>query len=75
PTGTFVTGPSTNPGTERFVGRGIFVAGDFLLQRDLTGVAANETTSSELFLYNPQLFFTLPSSMQNVSITWKEVVP
>jgi hypothetical protein len=34
PSGTFSTCPSTSSGSERFVGKGMFVAGNFLLQRD-----------------------------------------
>lgn len=76
PTGTFHTGASVS-GTERFVGKGIFVAGDFRLQRDLEGIAGgqNTTTSSELFLYNPRLLVTMPDAMKDLPVTWEEVAP
>lgn len=74
-TGTFQTGTSTVVGKERLVGQGMFVAGSFLLQRDLDSVNQNTTTSSELFLYNPRLLFSMPDSMRDVPITWAEVAP
>lgn len=76
PTGTFYTGASV-AGTERFVGKGIFVAGDFRLQRDLEGIAGgqNTTTSSELFIYNPRLLVTMPDAMKDLPVTWEEVAP
>jgi len=73
-TGSFITGTS-GAGTERFVGKGMFIAGTFLLQRDLSSVSANQTTSAELFLYNPQLLFTMPEKMKEVKVKWQEVAP
>jgi len=70
PSGTFTTGT----GSVRFVGRGMFIAGSFLLQRDL-GDAGNLTTSSELFIYNPQLLITMPDQMKQLSVSWQEVAP
>ncbi|MBI3559849.1 hypothetical protein HY087_01845 [Candidatus Gottesmanbacteria bacterium] len=75
PTGTLKTGTSSVPGAERLVAQGIFVAGSFLLERDLESINQNTTTSSELFLYNPRLLFTMPDSMKDVPITWEEVAP
>ena len=75
PAGTFSTGTSTNVGTERFVGKGTFVAGNFSLQRDLLSVGQNSNVSSELFTYNPALLFSMPNSMREVPITWQEVAP
>lgn len=75
PTGSFQTGTSTVVGKERLVAKGIFVAGGFLLQRDLDSVDANPTTSSELFIYNPRLLFSMPDSLRYVPITWEEVAP
>jgi len=75
PTGVFQTGDSSSAGNERFVGRGIFVAGDFLLQRDLDSAGANPTTPSELFSYNPQLLVTMPDAMKDIPLTWQEVPP
>lgn len=70
-----VVGAITVAGRERFVGQGMFVAGGFLLQRDLDSVNANTTTAAELFLYNPRLLFSMPDSMRDVPITWEEVAP
>lgn len=75
PTGAFQTGTSTIIGKERFVAKGMFMAGGFLLQRNLDSVGVNTTTSSELFLYNPRLLFSMPDSMKDVPITWEEVAP
>jgi hypothetical protein len=74
PAGTFATGASSVAGAERFVGKGMFIAGSFLLQRDL-GDAGNLTTSSELFIYNPQLLLTMPEAMKRLSVSWQEVAP
>lgn len=73
--GTFHTGKSTNPGTERFVGKGTFIANDFELERDLETVGQNNTTSSELFLYNPRFLVTMPEAMKNQHVDWQEVAP
>jgi hypothetical protein len=73
PTGTFITG-SSGSGTERFVGKGMFIAGNFNLGRDL-GTAGNPTTSSELFIYNPQLLLTMPDQMKQSTVSWQEVAP
>lgn len=75
PTGTFSTGASTTPGAERFVGEGMFIAGDTNLQRDLDSVGQNNTTSAELFIYNPQLLITMPEAMKDVPVAWQEVAP
>ena len=53
----------------------MFVAGSFLLQRDLEGISQNTTTAAELFLYNPRLLISMPDSMRDVPITWEEVAP
>ncbi|MEK9143497.1 MAG: hypothetical protein AAB481_02630, partial [Patescibacteria group bacterium] len=75
PMGILKTGTSSIPSKERLVLQGMFVAGGFLLQRDLDSVNANTTTAAELFLYNPRLLFTMPDSMKDVPITWEEVAP
>ena len=67
-TGSFITGQSTNAGTERFVGKGSFIAGSFLLQRDLSSVGHNADTAAELFLYSPQLLLTMPENMKEVKV-------
>lgn len=75
PTGTFATGASTTPGKARLVLKGTFVAGNFLLQRDLDIVGQNLTTSAELFIYNPMLLITMPEAMKERKINWQEVAP
>jgi len=77
PTGTFHTRDSiTTPpaGTARFVGKGMFIAGDFDLGRNV-GDTGNLTTSSELFIYNPQLLVLMPDKMKQLPISWQEVAP
>lgn len=74
-TGTFATGTTTAAATARLVGEGIFVAGNFLLQRDLDVVDANTLASAELFAYDPQLLFTMPDQMKELPVVWQEVVP
>ncbi len=74
-TGSFITGQSTNVGTECFVGKGSFVAGSFLLQRDLSSIGHNADTAAELFIYNPQLLLTMPDKMKDMKITWREAAP
>jgi hypothetical protein len=75
PTGTFHTGDSSVVGAQRFVGEGIFIAGDFELERDLDALGVNNTTSSELFIYNPALLISMPDEMRDVPVTWQEVAP
>jgi hypothetical protein len=76
--GIYITSPSgtfdTGTGDARFIGTGSFIAGNFILQRDL-GDAGNPTTSSELFIYNPQLLLSMPDQMKNLSVTWQEAAP
>ncbi|GEM_PF-654544 len=76
PTGVFHTGTSAT-GTERFVGKGSFIAGDFRLERDLVGIAGgqNTTTAAELFIYNPRLLIAMPDAMEDLPITWEEIAP
>jgi len=74
PLKSFITGTGGAAATARFVGRGMFIAGNFSLLRDV-GDAGNPTTSSELFIYNPQLLLTMPEPMKKLSIGWQEVVP
>ena len=73
--GTFQTGTSSVSTAERLVAKGMFIAGDFLLQRDLDSVGQNINYAAELFLYNPQLLFTMPEAMKDLPITWEEVAP
>lgn len=73
--GTFLTGTASVLNKERFVGKGMFVANSFALERDLDSLGRNITTSAELFTYNPQLLFTMPDYMKDVPVTWQEVAP
>ncbi len=70
PAGTFDTGT----GAVRLTGTGMFIAGTFTLSRDL-GDVLNPTTSSELFVYDPQLLMTMPEAMKKLSVNWQEVAP
>lgn len=72
--GTFKTGQSTNPGTEKLVAEGMFIANAFLLERDL-GDSNNTFYPAELFIYNPQLLLTMPQAMKETAIVWEEVAP
>lgn len=75
-TGGFVTGTSVTAATARFVGKGVFIADTFTLQRDLDGYGVGNTGSSaELFIYNPRLLLTMPEEMKEHSVTWQEVTP
>lgn len=74
--GTIHTGKSTSVGNERFVGKGIFVAGNtFALERSLDTISHNQDTSAEFFIYNPQFLITMPDAMRETNVTWKEVAP
>ena len=76
PAGTFATGASLAAATARFVGSGMFIAGNFLLERNLEGFGVGNTNSSaELFTYNPHLLLTMPDTMKDLSVTWQEVAP
>jgi hypothetical protein len=74
-TGTFQTGASTTVGAERFVGKGMFIAGNFSLERDLESTGQNTNASAELFVYNPQLLITMPDAMKELPVLWQEVAP
>ena len=71
------TGHSTDAATERFVGKGIFMAKDIILQRDLSATAINHNkdTSADLFLYNPAFLVTAPDILKDLSYEWQEVAP
>jgi hypothetical protein len=73
--GTFHTGLSSVVGTERFVGKGIFIGNNFSLERDLASVVQNGFYAAELFIYNPRLFMELPDQMKETSVVWQEVAP
>ena len=75
--GTFLTGSSI-AGKEEFVGKGIFNARRFTLERNLDVPPAtgnNARYPSELFIFDPQLPFLLPDPFRENSITWQEVAP
>lgn len=74
--GTFNTGAS-QIGIQRLVGQGIFIANSFQLLRDLSnaGGGQNHTTSSELFIYDPQLLVTMPDEFRDIRLKWEEVAP
>ncbi len=73
--GLIQTGTSINALTARFVGNGVFVADNFLLQRDLDAYGGNINASAELFTYDPQLLLTMPDTMKDLSVIWQEVAP
>ena len=75
PSGTFQTGLSTSVGTAKFVGKGMFIAGNFLLQRDLDLYGGNTLYPPELFVYNPKLLVTMPDEMKELPVIWQEVAP
>ncbi len=75
PTGIFATGASTTVAQAKFVGEGMFIAGNFLLERDLEIASANTAYPAELFAYNPQLLLTMPDTMKEMPVTWQEVSP
>ncbi len=74
-TGTFATGASLAASTAKFVGNGMFVAGNFLLERDLEISGGNTTYPAALFTFDPQLLLTMPDSMKDLPVTWQEVAP
>jgi len=53
----------------------MFIADNFLLQRDLDSYGGNSGSSAELFEYNPQLLLTMPDVMKDQPVTWSEVAP
>lgn len=75
PTGTFHSGLSTTAAARRLVIKGTVITGNFDLTRDLDADAANNTTSAELFIYDPQLLLTMPQQMEDLPIYWQEVAP
>jgi hypothetical protein len=73
----FDTGQTTGMGKARLVLKGIFLAHDFRLQRDLNTAqaGANVDHPGEKFIYNPMLLFTMPPEFQDVHVKWQEVAP
>ena len=75
PTGRFITGLSTNSGTEKLIVKGTTIAGGFTLQRDLDSINRNQDTPGEDFVYDPELLLTMPDSFKDLRIKWEEVAP
>lgn len=75
PSGTFQTGASTGLAAARFVGKGMFVSGNFLLQRDMELYGGNTAYAPELFIYNPALLLYMPDQMKELPVIWQEVAP
>jgi len=73
--GDIKTGKSTNAGTERFVGKGMFAATNIIAQRNLYDLNHNIDTSADLFLYNPAFLVTMPGVLKDLTIEWQEVAP
>lgn len=74
--GTFKTGASTSVGKAKLVAKGMFIADDFTLERDLEDIGAdNINNPAHIFEYNPQFLVTMPKEMMTTSYTWQEVAP
>lgn len=74
--GVFVAGDQiiTSPGSNRFIGRGIFYARNgFSLGRDLG--ADNQTLPAELFRFDPKYLFTAPKVFRYSPQFWQELAP
>ena len=73
--GTFATGSAAPvSGEERFVGRGMFLAENFALQRDL-GEVNNPLYAANVFQYHPTFLITMPDAMREIQIKWEESKP
>ncbi|MFC1646791.1 hypothetical protein ACFL1A_00775 [Patescibacteria group bacterium] len=68
-----VEGPGTG-GNEQFVGRGMFIADNVVLERDL-GPGTNLSYPSELFVFNPRYLIEMPEALKELPIRWEEVEP
>ncbi len=64
---------SSGSGSTQLVVTGSVIADNFALERDL--VSLNATTPGEIFLFNPQLLFTMPDAMKETPYIWQEVAP
>jgi len=74
--GVFVAGDQiiTSPGSNRFIGRGIFYARNgFSLGRDLG--TDNQTLPAELFRFDPKYLFTAPKIFRYSPQAWQELAP
>ena len=65
---------TVNSGTNQFVGKGMFIADRFSLNRNLGG-PTNIDYPSELFLYDPRFLVSMPEEMQETPILWQEINP
>lgn len=73
--GLFNTGTSSVSGSERFVGKGLFIADNFGFHRDFVAIDHNDDHAAQLFIYNPKLVWEMPDAMKEVGVTWQEVEP
>jgi hypothetical protein len=60
-------------GAEQLVVTGSVIADNFALERDL--VSLNAAAPGEIFMFNPQLLFTMPDTMKETPYIWQEVAP
>ncbi len=72
--GTFDTGSADGgAGAQKFLARGIFIAHNFLLQRDMGNL--NKNQPSEVFTFDPSLILNAPAEMTHPLYSWSEMVP
>lgn len=71
--GEFKTNEGDSDSSARFIGKGIFKANTFNLERDLG--ADNADTSAELFIFDPSLVMNTPTSLTTSQTSWLEVNP
>jgi hypothetical protein len=64
---------TSGDGVEQLVVTGSVIADNFALTRDLG--ALNPVTPGEIFMFNPQLLFTMPDDMKETPYIWQEVAP
>ncbi|MFZ2024765.1 MAG: hypothetical protein WAV51_00585 [Microgenomates group bacterium] len=64
---------SSGNGSTQLVVTGSVIADNFALERDL--VSLNATAPGEIFMFNPQLLFTMPDTMKETPYVWQEVAP
>lgn len=66
---TFSTGISN----KQLTGKGMFIASSFMLQRSLDAV--NRQYPAQVFIYDPELLFTMPVSIMTSKVKWSEALP
>lgn len=69
-TGRFTSGA----GVVQLTVHGSVIADTFSLERNL-GDIANSTTPAEVFVFDPQLLFTMPDAFKETPYVWQEVAP